>query len=111
MASTARSTCRSRATATALRRSALLEQRDQRLRTHGLHEMLVDAGGARALAVLLLTPAREHDDADARTAWLLPDELRGGQAIHARHAEIEKDHVRRIARRQRHRPRTAVGGL
>src|SRR5687768_9852091 len=61
-----------------------------------LAEVEVDPQLRGACAMLVRGPRRDHDDRDVRVLRVVLQRLRELEAVHARHLDVEKDHVRRL---------------
>ena len=72
----------------------LLAQREHGIGLDGLHPMMIESGSACALTILLLSPAGDRNERHARAPGLLAHAFRHFVAVEARHADVEKRHVR-----------------
>src|SRR5258705_10330694 len=76
----------------------LLQADYQRVGIHRLHQMLVEAGFARAATIVVLSVAGDGDDVGL-VEPLLPQPATDLEAVQARQPEVEQHHVRLYARR------------
>src|SRR3954452_20444915 len=70
-------------------RALALDELEQALDVDRLREVMIEAGGARALPVLVLAPARDRDDEDTGAA-IRPDAARDVEAGDLRQADVEQ---------------------
>src|SRR5436190_14749232 len=75
------------------------ERAEQLFDADGLHEVRVEAGPRRAIAILRLAPSRQRDEQDVLSPGLLADPMRGRIPVEVRHPEIEQHDLRFEGRR------------